>query len=54
MAFEYKIYYDEGPEYSNLDGPPEAVPKRGIQAIVVADKDHGCRVERTNDFYVWM
>jgi len=53
VPLKWKIYYEEGPEYSSLDGPPEMAPKRGVQAVICADKDHGHRVERANDFYVW-
>ena len=50
---EWQIFYQKG-SYSNDDGPPELAPKRGVQAIAVADKKVGRRIERSNDFYIYV
>lgn len=30
----WRIYYDDGTTYDNLDGPPEEAPRLGVQAVV--------------------
>lgn len=49
---EWKIFYADG-AYSDEDGLPEDAPKRGVQAIAVADPDIGRRIERSEDHYIW-
>lgn len=48
------IYYGDGSRYTNEDGVPELAPKRNVQAIAVADDKVGRRIERSNDFYVYV
>ena len=50
---KWKIFYSTS-TYSDEDGPPELAPKRDVQAIAVANKVTGRRIERTTDFYVWV
>jgi hypothetical protein len=33
----WRVYYDDGATYSNLDGPVEAAPALGVQCIVKRD-----------------
>ena len=50
---EWKIYYSSS-TYSNEDGPPELAPKRGVQAVLVANDVAGRRIERSEDHYIWV
>lgn len=51
---EWIIYYGDGTKYSDDDGAPEVAPKRNVQAINVADKRVGRRVERSDNFYIYV
>lgn len=53
MEINWKIYYGDDTEYTNVDGPPELAPKRNVQIIGVSDYHTGHRLERENDYYVW-
>jgi hypothetical protein len=50
---KWKVYYDNGNTFSDLDGLPEDAPCRGVQAIVRTDPDVGRRICRTDNFYVF-
>ena len=53
MSFEWKVFYDDGSTFGNADGPPELAPTRGVQGIIQVDVEHGSRIEKSNDYYVW-
>ena len=48
----WKIFYGDGSDYTDQDGPPELAPKRNVQTIAVANDLVGRRIERGNDFYI--
>lgn len=49
---KWRVYYDSGATFSDDDGPPEAAPPLGVQAITqVADPAIGRRVCSRFDFY---
>lgn len=49
----WRIYYDDGSTYSNVDGPVERAPCLGV--MVVVQRDRTVEVERLyyKHFYVW-
>lgn len=49
----WKVWYDDREPFTSSDGPPELAPKRGVQCVVVSDRDHGWYFCRSNDFYIW-
>ena len=51
---QWLVYYGDGTTYSDEDGSPELAPKRNVQAVVVADDKVGRRIERSNDFYIYV
>lgn len=51
---QWVIHYGDGSRYTDEDGAPELAPKRNVQAIAVADERLGRRIERSNDFYVYV
>lgn len=49
----WKIYYDDGSTYSNLDGSMDSAPKLGVQVIVYVDSEVGRVVLSMRDYY-WL
>lgn len=49
----WKIFYDNGSTFTDVDGKPFDAPKRGVIAITVQDGEHGRALCRDNDFYIW-
>jgi hypothetical protein len=49
----WRIYYDGGYTYSNLDGPVEDAPGYGVLVIQYVDQATGVGRMRGFDFYVW-
>ena len=49
----WKIYYNDGSTYSDHDGDAFDAPGRGVQVIVIVDKDHGWRTQCGEHNYVW-
>lgn len=56
---QWKVHYDDGSTYSDLDGSPETAPGDGVQVIIQLSRDHGFDIirggnqGRRDDFYWW-
>ena len=50
---EWKIYYGDDTELSNLESDPCDVPKTNVQAVVQNHAAHGHHVEHATDYYVY-
>lgn len=48
---QWKIYYDNGSTFSDVDGKPHEAPALGVQAVVQADSTVGRQVIQGRDFY---
>jgi hypothetical protein len=48
----WQIFYGDGSEYKDCDGPPELAPKRNVQTIAVENGIVGRRLERGDNFYI--
>lgn len=49
----WRIYYQDGSTYSDVDGPVEHAPCDGVQAIVQRDATVGREVLALKHFYAW-
>jgi len=49
----WQIFYGDGSDYKDCDGPPELAPKRNVQTIANENELVGRRLERGDNFYVW-
>ncbi len=47
----WRIYYEDGFTYSNLDGPFHKAPSDGVIGVVAANDEVGRRVFHGRDFY---
>ncbi len=48
---QWRIYYDSGATYSDIDGPIENAPCDGVIIIAQADLDVGKEILHRKDFY---
>lgn len=51
---KWKIYYDTGVTYSDVDGDPFNAPGRGVQLIAHQNIQVGRMFQLKNDFYWWV
>ena len=51
QGLEWRIYYDDGTTFSNLDGRFEDAPSDGILGIVEADPEVGYVLYHGKDYY---
>lgn len=49
--FEWRVYYDDGSTFDNLEGGPADAPKLGVIAINQIDKHVGFATVWGKDFY---
>lgn len=49
----WRIYYDDRRPYSDIDGPPGAAPKLGVQVIIYIDSEVGRVLLSLRDYY-WL
>jgi len=47
------VYYEDGASFTSDDGPPEKVPKEGVQVVAVADVGTGKLLWHSFDAYCW-
>lgn len=50
IDYGFKIYYDDG---STFEGDPAIAPTRGVQVIVMRDRDHVWKTVAGSHYYVW-
>lgn len=58
---QWIIYYDDGSDWTDEDGPWSAAPSRGVEAVAFDDRlsgyanvyDVGRRYEHGRDYYLW-
>jgi hypothetical protein len=51
---QWRIYYDDGSDYSNLDGAFKDAPSDGVLAAVFRDPQTGYKIRRKKDYYFLM
>lgn len=51
MSFRWRIYYGDGATYDDGDGSAFDAPAVNVQAVVVADPEHGWFCCRADDYY---
>ena len=51
MELLWKIYYDDGSIYSNLDGEFVDAPSDGVLGVVEIEEEVGYQIFRGKDFY---
>lgn len=49
----WRVYYDDRPPFSDVDGSPDLAPVWGVQAIVQTHPEVGREIEHRKDCYVW-
>ena len=47
------IWYADGTNYSNLDGPPELAPRSDVLCIAAYSPDHGRMIWHGTDYFIW-
>lgn len=50
---EWRIYYDDGSTFDNLQGPPEKAPPFGVICIIKTHKDNGHSTLTKWDWYYY-
>src|SRR5215208_1972238 len=49
----WRVWFDDQAPFSDLDGPPQEVPARGVQVIAQADPATGRFLLSRHDYYWW-
>ncbi len=52
-ALRWRVWYDDGSSFSDLEGEPHEAPGRGVQVVVQADPRTGRRGISGADYYIW-
>ena len=48
---KWRIYYEDGSAFSNLDGEFESAPSDGVMGVVVPDTETGRHIFHGRDYY---
>lgn len=53
MSLEWRIYYDDGSTFDNLEGGPADAPALGVIAVTSIDAEVGFWTARSADYYCY-